>query len=327
MTNHIALAAAQAACAINGCTCTPHIELTEPQPGIIHAEIAHDTNCPLLDRQARRHPGTPEQVVTADPKVWGHVPGPHEVGCAATPKALGGAVCGLVHDRCSAHQKGTGLPCGRYPKGAAKSCRSHGGEAGQVQRAARRRQALGQAEVAVALERDRRIQLGGVLPVDNAEALAELVSEAAFNVAVYRHLVQQLEAGRIDELADDEDGFPAVGLGSTLAVRTGSSTKANEAAPHVWLTLYDEERERLARWSKMAIDAGVSERRVQVVEDQARMLAGAMSGLAAALLELVLDVVGSAADRGRVRAVWGERWAGLAREQLAALDTTEGNPT
>jgi len=254
----------------------------------------------------------------ADPKLWGHAPGPHEEGCSKTPTGLGGAVCGLVHERCSAHVKLTGLPCGRWPKGAAVSCLSHGGGAKQVVGAAARRLALGQAQVEVDAERGRRLQLGGVLPVDTAEALSELVAEAAFNVAVYRHMVRRLDA---------DTGAPTVGLGSTLFVRTGSTAKANEAEAHVWLAAYNDERDRLARYSKLATDAGVKERQIRVLEDQARMLADAFGVFAVEMGSGAVDVVGDPHDRVRLAAFMGD-WGPAAARALAAvrveaIDTTE----
>lgn len=206
-------------------------------------------------------------------------------------------------------------------------CRKHGGAARQVERARVRRLALGQAEVEVELERERRLQLGGVLPVDPADAMLEMVAEAAWNVAMLRDLVRRLEAGEIDAIeVEREDGemVPGLGLGSTLAIKTGSDKKPNEAQPHVWVAMYDAERARLMEWSKQCRAAGVEERRVQVVEDQARMLADAMRVLVKLLGAAALELVGNAKDRARLAALFDGGWAPYAREALETI-TTEGN--
>ena len=44
--------AARFAAALDGCTCTPEIEIETDDYGIHHAHIAHDTWCALLTRRA-----------------------------------------------------------------------------------------------------------------------------------------------------------------------------------------------------------------------------------------------------------------------------------
>lgn len=47
----------------------------------------------------------------------------------------------------------------------------------------------------------------------------------------------------------------------------------NGVAPSVWIQMYQEERKHLVRVSKLAIDAGVAERQIELAEQQAMMIA------------------------------------------------------
>jgi hypothetical protein len=111
----------------------------------------------------------------------------------------------------------------------------HGGAAPQVRRKAKERVVR-----EAALEQGRR--LGGVIDVDPHEAILSALQEAAANVAVLRGLVAAHEVGEV----------PAGILG-----------------------MYEDERERLVKFAKLALDAGVPERRVRVAQEEAHQLARA----------------------------------------------------
>lgn len=49
-----------------------------------------------------------------------------------------------------------------------------------------------------------------------------------------------------------------------------------DQAPHIWLGLWNQERDRLAKYSKMAVDAGVAEAQVRITANAAAELAAAM---------------------------------------------------
>lgn len=57
--------------------------------------------------------------------------------------------CGQVHQRCRAHRRSDGLPCGTHPVKGTPVCRMHGGSAPQVKAAAEARQADAMAQAAV----------------------------------------------------------------------------------------------------------------------------------------------------------------------------------
>lgn len=174
-------------------------------------------------------------------------------------------------------------------------CRTHGGLAPQNKAAAERRLALG--ELVQFTENQRA--LGRVLPIEPAEAMLEMVYESAANVAVYRSLVQSLN---LEE----------------LAVRIDSQTSGNKAEPHLWLTLYDGERQRLVEFCEKCRRAGVDERLVEINQGLGHQLAGALQGMAAALMLLVIELVGDS-RRGEVEGIWQERWPAIAREQIEAV--------
>ena len=127
----------------------------------------------------------------------------------------------------------------------------HGGSAPQVKAAAARRVALGEVE-------REAVRLGWSLDVDPLDALTEVVREAAANVAAFRSAVEQLG------LRVAEDGG--------VAVPDGRDGRA-EARPHVLVVMYAEWLDRLARFAKLALDAGVDERRVRLAEMEGRVLA------------------------------------------------------
>lgn len=210
---------------------------------------------------------------------------------------------------CAAHRKrrdeqtGRLVPCRNYPAVGQRVCRFHGGGAPQVRAAAKRRLAL----AAATAELDR---LGGLADIEPAEAMLAMVHEAAANVAVYRRLVQSLELEQPD---------PAAGglLGGTVAGPTGSTSKLLEAAPHVWVAMYDAERERLVRWAKACRDAGVDEQRVRLAESQGRQLADVLRAFTTGLQEALAARLPTA--RQVLDVAWRDEVPGLLR---AAIEST-----
>jgi hypothetical protein len=125
-------------------------------------------------------------------------------------------------------------------------CRLHGGATARSLAAAKRRIAL----------RKVTDMLGVPIEIDPAEALIEQVHLAAGNEFFLRHQVQLLQ----DEGADRMLGLDGV---------------------DVRVKLWNDERERLARMSKLAVDAGIAERQVRIKEAEGAAIA--------AMLVLLLD--------------------------------------
>lgn len=200
------------------------------------------------------------------------------------------AKCGFVHltrsgaVACRGHSKRTGKHCSKPPTPGHRVCAGHGSRTPQAKAAAGRRLALGEATAELT-------RLGRPIEVDPATAMLEMVYEAAGNVAVLRRLVQQLDQA-VDRTAVDEDGedFPAIEAGG-IAARTGNPAKWNEAAPHVFVTMYDAERERLVKWAKACRDAGVDERIVELRQADAHRAATVLTTAVDALLAVVAQAL------------------------------------
>lgn len=178
---------------------------------------------------------------------------------------------GTVRGRNSDH---IGERCRRSPVPGATVCRMHGGAAPQVQKAGAARRAKQKAEAQLH-------ELGHPIEdTDPTEALLGLVWEAAGNVAFLRRKVQQLEQGWVGRVYseqhhhedDDEDpGEPGAGI-------VGPSHLGDGAA-HVYLLLYSEWCDKLAKYSKMAIEAGIVERQIRIAEQQGELMAEVIRGI------------------------------------------------
>lgn len=147
-------------------------------------------------------------------------------------------------------------------------CHVHGGKARQVRVAAAKRRGL----AAINEELD---SLGCVIDVEPAEAMIIMVRESAANVVYLRGLVQQLK-GKVGEdgpVVIDEEGVAKVDpswVGDGIAQRIDPDNWKSE--PHVIVRMYNEERERLVKFSKLCRDAGVDERMIQIAEAQGQWL-------------------------------------------------------
>jgi hypothetical protein len=190
---------------------------------------------------------------------------------------------GMSPVRCSATSKRTGQRCGAYVRDGATVCRHHGGRAPQALAAADRR--LVAARARADLER-----LGVSIETTPVEALEAMLWEAAGNVAVLRALVSELAAHPVIEVDPErvEEGAEAQPHGGWLRRRTADGGTVvlvdgiygpdhnGDGKPHVLVTLYGEERDRLARLAKDCAGLGLDERRVRVAEATTERLFGAV---------------------------------------------------
>lgn len=175
--------------------------------------------------------------------------------------------------RCTARSKRSGEQCKRWATPGAAVCRMHGGKAPQVEAAARRR--LQAAEAAADLA-----TFGVALETTPVEALEAMLWEAAGNVAVLRQLVNTLELRTekaVQVTLDDHDDTVGVYLTGT-AIAGQMKADSTAAAPHVWVVMYNAERDRLAKLAEACAKLGLDERRVQLAEAQVAKLFDHVTG-------------------------------------------------
>lgn len=175
--------------------------------------------------------------------------------------------CGRVHGQCLGHGK-SGLPCRRPPK-AGGVCHLHGGSAPQTmakeaERNMMRRIAAELTSWGMPLVEEHPI-----------EGLLKRVWESARAVVFYGMLVSELDIPEphpsplSDVVGVDEDGDPI--MAQSMSTLYGRS-HTGDLAPHILVTLWDRERERHAKLCKLALDAGVAERMIQLAESQAEQI-------------------------------------------------------
>lgn len=139
--------------------------------------------------------------------------------------------------------------------------------------------------------------------VDPAETLIALVSQSASRVAFYARLLQaQYDAAESKGQDGDAAAVPAgvrALIGHRYTVSEGTRWPVAEAIRGL-VELEAQERERCAKWSAMAIQAGIAERAVRLAERQADLV-----------VRVLTDAVGAAglgeAERLRVLSVAAER--------------------
>lgn len=160
--------------------------------------------------------------------------------------------------RCGAKAKSTGDPCKRRPVRGGTRCKFHGGASPQARQAAERRMRLEAAQDAVAKLNLRR-------EVDPHVALLDEVYRASGVVGWLDEKVRGLAPadmvwGVTQQTHKNAAEFPGIDV-----------TEAAEL--NVWVKWWQQERDRLARVAKIALDAGVEERRVRLAEQQGALLA------------------------------------------------------
>lgn len=185
--------------------------------------------------------------------------------------------CGDVHTRCKAHNR-AGSQCKRWPLEHRDVCGLHGGKAPQTEAKAAER---GMERKVAAMLVAEGIPLKEEHPL---EGLLTEVWRSACAVEFYASLIADLdvpdphkEGGPFAHLMGlDEDGEPV--LASPSSYLYGPNHQG-DLAPHVLVTQWEKERERHARLCKMALDANVSDRLVQVAEAQAHVMAQAITAV------------------------------------------------
>ena len=162
--------------------------------------------------------------------------------------------------RCSAKRR-NGEGCGAWAVKGATVCRMHGGSSPQARAAAARR--VQEEKAAKAAQR-----LAQPIETDPSQALLDLVSSAAGEVAYWRN--------RVDEIQDRDEKRLTSGLtkitegkdrGGVTTLRTVETIAAIEY--RMWTAAQD----RLAQYATAALRAGVEERRVRLAEDQGALVA------------------------------------------------------
>lgn len=155
---------------------------------------------------------------------------------------------------CNGHRK-DGSPCEGPAVTGADKCRMHlGKKAGAVLAEARARQLVETY--------GRKIETTAV------DALLDEVQWTAGHVAWLRQRVQEIETG------ESVEGEQPLVWGVTKR-KTGGDDRGvtEEAAPNIWLRLYQTERTHLVKVCAEAIRAGIEERRVRLAEQQGALVA------------------------------------------------------
>jgi hypothetical protein len=125
--------------------------------------------------------------------------------------------------------------------------------------------------------------------VDPATTLLRLLSQSSRRAALYADLLQAAFDGSPDFPAE----FGAAGVGALIGFKYGltrdGDAVAVEEAVRGLAQLEAGERDRCARFAKLALDAGIAERQVRLAEAQGALVASAV--------QRILDALGLSAEQ------------------------------
>lgn len=158
--------------------------------------------------------------------------------------------------RCTGSKSGGGGRCRKSPMKGQKVCRNHGGASPQAKAAAEVRTQLDEAVRAVGT-------FGLPREIDPRDALLEEVYRTAGAVDWLWTKVRELDP-------------QAVVWGVTERTDEGEKQKA---APSIWYELWAKERRHLTEVARVALAAGVEERKVKLAESQGALLAGVIQAV------------------------------------------------
>lgn len=198
--------------------------------------------------------------------------------------------------KCKAKNR-QGKPCGRWAVPGADVCRFHGGAAPQVLAAAQRR--LQKAEAEKLLGDYLAEAADEIRGMDPAQHLLDSITRSAAMVRTIAHFVDRLQPvydplalhGQRMKLegeiaAEQAEAIANGALPDRPPVLSGALWGPDhnmDAKPHVLVSLLGEWQDRLVKYSKLAIDAGVEERRIQLAENTGRVLVQVLQGVLADL--------------------------------------------
>ena len=111
-------------------------------------------------------------------------------------------------------------------------------------------------------------------------------------------------------------------MARSIAGPTGSQSKLFEAAPHVWVTMYERAMKDLVDFGAKIRAAGVEEERVALDRAETARAAAFVRGVTEAALGLVVEVLEASAPEcvEGVRARWVEGLPGIIRAQVQVLE-------
>lgn len=177
--------------------------------------------------------------------------------------------------RCWARAKSRGgAQCPNRAMKGQKVCRMHGG-------AAKHSIAKGEERVTEAKAAALVATYGRKIETTATEALLDEVQWTAGHVAWLRERVQEIESDAAVAGTDRE--HPLV-WGVTREKSGGEDFgTTEEAAPNIWLKLYQQERAHLVKVCSEAIRAGIEERRIRLAEQQGQLVAQAIRAILADL--------------------------------------------
>lgn len=172
--------------------------------------------------------------------------------------------------RCWARSKKTGEQCKQPAASGQKVCRYHGAAAPQNKAKAKERVVERKAAALMAT-------YGRKIETTATEALLDEVQWTAGHVEWLRERVQEIEGAAFVEGADREHPL----VWGVTREKTGGEDRGTteEAAPSIWLKLYQAERAHLVKVCSEAIRAGIEERRVQLAEKQGALVAQAIKAI------------------------------------------------
>lgn len=156
--------------------------------------------------------------------------------------------------QCVGTSRRTGEQCGAFAIPGGTVCQWHGGRAPQVKAAAARRLAIAEA-------REQAARWGGRVDIDPAQALLELVSAKAAEVAYWER--------RIDELNEDDLTWGVTKIEDGIDRDQTTHIETREARKDLALDLLHVAQRDLANFAAAALRAGVDQALVKVAQSQA----------------------------------------------------------